>query len=72
MTDKRDRITHLTKLRAFLRASSAKLDEEAKEGLVGAAALEQARFAAECRNLDREIAELVTWIPIRKNLPRRT
>jgi hypothetical protein len=59
------RIEYLTKLRAFLQASSAKLDVEASKSVGCAAALEQSRLAAECRNLDREIASLATriWKP---------
>jgi hypothetical protein len=53
------RIEHLTKLRAFLQATSAKLDGEAATVMDGATALERSRLAAECRNLDREI-ELLT------------
>lgn len=66
------RIDHLTKLRAFLQASSAMLDGEAAKDVDGAAALEQSRLAAECRNLDREIASLATriWKPTRGPVDR--
>lgn len=61
------RIDHLTKLRAFLQASSAKLDAAAAIEVGCAAALEQSRLAADCRNLDREIASLAAriWKPTR-------
>lgn len=63
-----NRIELLTRLRAVLQVSSAKLDEEAAKNGDDAAALRKARLAAQCRNLDREIAALAVriWKPLRR------
>ena len=62
-----NRIESLTKLRAVLQHLSAQLDAESEKSGGCAAALERSRLAAECRNLDREIASLATriWKPTR-------
>ena len=62
------RMKLLTRLRAVLQASSTTLDDEAAKDGDEAAALKKARLAAQCRNLDREIAALAvrTWKPSRR------
>jgi hypothetical protein len=53
-----ERISNLKKLRMHLQLSSERFDDDAAKDVSGAAALEQLRIAAECRNLDREIDKL--------------